>query len=67
MALGGRVIQVEVDGGSVMFDLSKVTRITVVSDVGGVEFENYRLWSNGVELLLQDDDRTLKVVPRGSE
>lgn len=40
----------------------KVTRVTVVSD-RGVEFEKYNLYSNGVEIHLQDDGRTLKIFP----
>lgn len=39
-----------------------VTRITVVTDEGRV-FEKYGAYANGVELHLQDDGRTLKVLP----
>ena len=45
------------------FNLPDVTRITVVSD-GGVEFEKYDLYENGIEVHLQDDGLTLKIFPR---
>lgn len=46
-------------------DLSRVTRITVVGD-NGIVFEDYALYEDGAELLLQDDGRTLKIVPQES-
>lgn len=47
-------------------DLSKVTRITVVSDEKR-EFEKFNLYKQGVELSLQDDGRTLKILPQKVE
>lgn len=44
-------------------NLDKVTRITVVSDKGR-EFEKYDLFKHGVYLSVQDDGRTLKILPR---
>lgn len=49
-----------------LFLLDKVTRVTVVSSEG-VEFEKYNLYSEGVELHLQDDGRTLKLFPMQKE
>lgn len=42
----------------------EVTRITVVSESYERTFEGYDLYSNGVEIHLQDDGRTLKIFPR---
>lgn len=47
-------------------DLAKVTRVTVVSHEGRV-LDLYNAYSNGVEIHLQDDGRTLKVFPRKGE
>lgn len=44
-------------------DLSKVTRITVVTDEG-VVYEKYDAFEFGVILSIQDDGRTLKIFPR---
>lgn len=41
--------------------LNKVTRITVVTEDGNV-FEKYNAFEHGVELHIQDDGRTLKVM-----
>lgn len=41
-----------------------VTRLTVVADAVGVMFEDYSLYANGVDILVQDDGRTLKIIPR---
>lgn len=46
-----------------IYTLDNVTRIAVVSSQGLV-FEKYDLFSNGVELHLQDEGRTLKVFPK---
>lgn len=43
-------------------DLSKVTRITVVTEDGRV-FEKYDAYTGGVYLSVQDEGRTLKVFP----
>lgn len=43
-----------------------VTRITVVDD-GGLVFERYGMFLTGVEIHLQDEGRTLKILPRKSE
>jgi hypothetical protein len=47
-------------------DLKNVTRITVILEDGTV-FERYGAWSGGIELHLQDDNRTLKIFPRQAE
>lgn len=47
-------------------DLSKVTRVTVVTKQG-VAFERYGAYDEGVWLSLQDDGRTLKIFPIDSE
>lgn len=47
-------------------DLSKVTRITVVGDAGkGLLFEDYHAYGHphGPELSLQDEGKTLKILP----
>lgn len=44
-------------------DLSKVTRITVVTDEG-VVYEKYDAFEFGVILSIQDDGRTLKIFPQ---
>lgn len=44
-------------------DLSRVTRVTVVGPQG-IEYENYDLYTDGADLFLQDEGRTLKVFPR---
>ena len=41
--------------------LNKVTRITVVTEDGNI-FEKYGAFEHGVELHIQDDGRTLKVM-----
>lgn len=46
-------------------DLSKVTRITVVTDEGRV-FEKYDAYTGGVYLSVQDEGRTLKILPAGT-
>ncbi|WP_109209148.1 MULTISPECIES: hypothetical protein [Microbacterium] len=43
--------------------LENISRITVVTSKGKA-FEKYNLFSDGVELHLQDEGRTLKVFPR---
>lgn len=43
--------------------LEKVTRITVAGPEG-IVFERYDLYPGGVDLLVQDEGRTLKVLPR---
>lgn len=45
-------------------DLSKVTRVTVVGQHHGIVYEKYDLYDDGVDLLVQDDGRTLKILPR---
>lgn len=47
-------------------NLSRVTRITVVGDAGkGLLFEDYHAYEHphGPELSLQDEGRTLKILP----
>lgn len=44
-------------------DLGQVTRVTVVSDEHGREFEGWGLYEAGCVLSLQDSGRTLKVFP----
>lgn len=44
-------------------ELTRVTRVTVVSREGRV-LDLYNEYSNGVEIYLQDDGRTLKIFPR---
>lgn len=44
--------------------LTEVTRVTVVGDAEGRVFERKSLYSNGVRLSVQDDGRTLKVLPK---
>lgn len=44
-------------------DFDKVSRIVVVSDIE-VVFEKYGLYEDGIEIHLQDDGRTLKILPR---
>ena len=57
------------DKGGVMYyyrpdaHFPDVTRITVVSDEHGRAFERYDMYKNGVDILLQDDGRTLKIFP----
>lgn len=46
-------------------DLSKVTRITVVTEEGRV-FEKYDAYTGGVYLSVQDEGRTLKILPAGT-
>lgn len=41
--------------------LTDVTRITVVTEEGNI-FEKYNAYKNGVELHVQDDGRTLKIM-----
>lgn len=43
-------------------DLRKITRITVVTDEGR-EFEKYNAFENGIVLSIQDDGKTLKILP----
>lgn len=46
-------------------DISQVTRVSVIGP-GGVRFEDYDLYptgSGGAQLLLQDEGRTLKILP----
>lgn len=43
----------------------EVTRITVVTDEGRV-FEKYDAYTGGVYLSLQDEGRTLKILPAGT-
>ena len=44
-----------------MMRLTDVTRITVVTETG-VMFEKYNAFKHGVELHVQDDGRTLKIM-----
>lgn len=44
-----------------MMRLNKVTRVTVVTEDGNI-FEKYDAFKHGVELHIQDDGRTLKVM-----
>lgn len=46
--------------------LKDVTRVTVVTDVGR-EFEKFNAYADGVSILVQDDGRTLKIIPRRLE
>ncbi len=48
-----------------VFQFDDVTRVTVVTNQEGVAFEQYDAYSDGVELHLQDDGRTLKIFPVG--
>jgi hypothetical protein len=48
------------------FVFEDVTRVTIVG-LEGAMFERYDAYSNGVELHLQDDGRTLKIFPRREE
>lgn len=41
--------------------LTDVTRITVVTEDGNI-FEKYNAYKHGVELHVQDDGRTLKII-----
>lgn len=41
--------------------LTDVTRITVVTETG-IMFEKYNAFKHGVELHVQDDGRTLKII-----
>lgn len=41
--------------------LTDVTRITVVTEDGNI-FEKYNAFKHGVELHVQDDGRTLKII-----
>lgn len=49
---------------NVPIQAKSVTRITVVGDEG-IVFERYNLYENGVDLVFQDQGRTLKIFPRG--
>ena len=40
-----------------------VSRVTVASD-DGIEFEKYGLYKHGVDVVIQDEGRTLKIIPR---
>ena len=44
-----------------MMRLTDVTRITVVTETG-IMFEKYNAFKHGVELHVQDDGRTLKIM-----
>lgn len=44
--------------------LTQITRVTVVDDASGRVFERKNLYSNGVQLSVQDEGRTLKVLPK---
>lgn len=41
-----------------------VTRVTVVSEEYRVLFEKFDLYKCGVDILIQDNGRTLKIVPK---
>lgn len=43
--------------------LRNITRVTVVGDDGAV-FERYALYANGARAVIQDEGRTLKILPR---
>jgi hypothetical protein len=60
---GGMTVAAEV----IRADLAHVTRICVVDSEHGRAFERYNFYLNGVELHLQDDGRTLKILPRKEE
>lgn len=61
--MGSERLMYETDLLDGIIDLRKITRITVVTDEGRV-FEKYDAYENGVVLSIQDDDRTLKILPR---
>lgn len=42
----------------------EVTRVTIVSEEHGRVFEKFDLYKGGVDILIQDDGRTLKIVPK---
>ncbi len=46
-------------------DLTKLTRVTVVGDARRRDYEGWGLYGDGCELAIQDEGRTLKVLPRG--
>jgi len=46
----------------VKVDLSKVTRVTVVSD-NKREYEGWDLYKKGARIVVQDNGRTMKVLP----
>lgn len=43
-------------------ELAAITRVAIDSDAGMI-FENFALFDDGVQLLIQDDGRTLRIVP----
>lgn len=42
--------------------LSKVTRVTVVTE-DGIQYENYNAYKDGCVVMLQDEGRTVKILP----
>lgn len=45
-------------------NFEKVTRVTVVREGGGHLFEGWDLYTRGAEVVIQDEGRTLKILPR---
>lgn len=45
-------------------EFENVSRVVIVPGVESSVYERWALWTEGVEIHLQDDGRTLKIFPR---
>ena len=41
----------------------EVTRVTIVG-LDGIEYENYSIYEEGCTILVQDQGKTIKVIPK---